>query len=224
MTKESKKIYEVLYLEIVTMHLKPGSVLKEIEVAERFNVSRTPIRDVFKKLEADELLTIKSQKGSYVSKIDLSDISDIMYIRTKIEYSVLSELIKVVTPGDIAEYRMVLLEQKNLLERDLSEEELADKFFILDNIFHSKMYASAGKESLLNLLNNSWPNYTRFRSLTFRRNKNRIEMLYNIHKELVDAIEAKEVAKLEDVVQRHNFSGLVGIDEVKRKHTDYFAE
>ena len=71
MTKDSLAIYQSISNDIITMKLKPGDMLKEIEVANKFNVSRTPIRDVFKRLEYDKLLDIHSQKGSFVSKINL---------------------------------------------------------------------------------------------------------------------------------------------------------
>ena len=47
MTKDSLAIYQSISNDIITMKLKPGDMLKEIEVANKFNVSRTPIRDVF---------------------------------------------------------------------------------------------------------------------------------------------------------------------------------
>ncbi|MDD7599104.1 MAG: GntR family transcriptional regulator, partial [Bacilli bacterium] len=75
MTKDSLAIYQSISNDIITMKLKPGDMLKEIEVANKFNVSRTPIRDVFKRLEYDKLLDIHSQKGSFVSKINLEGIT-----------------------------------------------------------------------------------------------------------------------------------------------------
>jgi DNA-binding GntR family transcriptional regulator len=223
MTKDKELIYHTLANEIVRMDLKPGDMLKEIEVAQRFSVSRTPIRDVFKKLEYDGLLVIHSQKGSYVSRINLNGITDIMYIRDQVELSVLSELIHVITPGDIADLRMILNDQTMLLasyDADLGE--ISSKFFDLDNEFHTHIYRRAGKESVLLTLNGSWPSFSRFRFLTFQRDKSMIENLCNIHKDIVDALEKRDSSCLDEIVRNHNFSGLNGIETVREKHPDYF--
>ena len=55
MTKDIAPIYETLKREIVTIQLKPGTRIREESVSERFGVSRTPVRDVLKKLEEDKL-------------------------------------------------------------------------------------------------------------------------------------------------------------------------
>ena len=69
MTKDSLAIYQSISNDIITMKLKPDYMLKEIEVANKFNVSRTPIRDVFFFFLYDKLLYIYSQKVCFVSKI-----------------------------------------------------------------------------------------------------------------------------------------------------------
>ena len=64
-------IYYTLKNEIIFLKLKPGALISEIEMAHRFNVSRTPIRQVFSKLNEEGLIDIIPQKGSFVSLIDL---------------------------------------------------------------------------------------------------------------------------------------------------------
>lgn len=225
MTKENEQIYQTLLLEIVNMKLKPGKMLKEVDVSKRFNVSRTPIRDVFKRLEYDNLLSIHSQRGSYVSKINLDGITDIMYIRNQVERSVLLELVSIVTPGDIVKFQMIVNDQVSLLNSFTPEtnvEEFANSFFELDNRFHDAIYTRAGKESVLEALNSLSPAFARYRFLTFLRDKSEVASLADLHKEIVRCLEKKDVASLTDVVRKHNFSGLNGIESVRSKHPDYF--
>jgi len=101
MTKDIEAIYQKILSDIITLKIRPGTRLKEVEISERFHVSRTPMRDVFKKLESDKLLVIYSQSGSYVTKIDLSGISDIMYLRTVTETEVMKDVMGKMTPHDI---------------------------------------------------------------------------------------------------------------------------
>jgi len=225
MTKDNEQIYQTLVNEIVNMTLKPGEMLKEVDVAKRFNVSRTPIRDVFKRLEYDNLLTIHSQRGSYVSKINLDGITDIMYIRNQVERSVLLELESIVTPGDIVKLRMIVNDQAALLatfNENTNVEVFANKFFELDNIFHENIYTRAGKITVLQALNALSPSFARYRFLTNLRAKTEVAFLVELHSEIVECLEKKDSTRLSDIVRKHNFSGLNGIESVRSKHPDYF--
>ena len=84
MTKDIAPIYETLKREIVTIQLKPGTRIREESVSERFGVSRTPVRDVLKKLEEDKLLTVVPKSGTFVTKLDLNGLTDIMYLRAAV--------------------------------------------------------------------------------------------------------------------------------------------
>lgn len=222
MTKENLGIYNDLKDKIVTLSIHPGDILKEVDVAKKYNVSRTPIRDVLKKLEGDGLLEVHSQQVTYVTKIDLSGITDIMYIRYMVEVGVLKELIKVVTPGDIAEFRRILAEQKKLVDKNKENNSFVRDIFANDNLMHQRMYHVVGKESILERLNSSWPFYSRFRSLSYLRSSSYLSMLYDIHSRMVGIIEDKDESQVPEICRQHNFSGLVGIEDVEAKYPSYF--
>lgn len=225
MTKDNELIYQTLAHEIITMKLVPGTMLKEVEVSERFGVSRTPIRDVFKRLEYDKLISIHSQKGSYVTKINLDGITDIMYIRGQVEFAVLSELLSIITPGDVVKFRMNINDQQELVQSsqyDNNPVEFAQRFYELDNDFHVNIYKRAGKESVLAFLNSMSPAFSRYRFLTNLRDRSAVENLVELHMEIVDCLDKRDAASLTDVVRKHNFSGLNGIETVRQKHPEYF--
>ena len=73
---ERVMIAHIICLGVTTILAILAPILQPL--TRKIHVSRTPMRDVFKKLESDKLLVIYSQSGSYVTKIDLSGISDIM--------------------------------------------------------------------------------------------------------------------------------------------------
>src|SRR5574344_790264 len=121
MTKDIEAIYQKILSDIITLKIRPGTRLKEVEISERFHVSRTPMRDVFKKLESDKLLVIYSQSGSYVTKIDLSGISDIMYLRTVTETEVMKDVMGKMTPHDIEILRHLISSSADVLSSDGGE-------------------------------------------------------------------------------------------------------
>ena len=50
---------------------------------KKFNISRTPVRDAFKRLELDGLLEVRSHIGTFVTLIDLDNVADLIYMREK---------------------------------------------------------------------------------------------------------------------------------------------
>ncbi len=70
-TKKPNKVYEDLKKAILYMRILPGTSIGENEVVARCSVSRTPVRDAFRQLEAEGLLEVKSHVGAYVTLIDL---------------------------------------------------------------------------------------------------------------------------------------------------------
>ena len=72
--EESKKeyAYRILKENIMSLELKPGELLSEVELSEKLNISRTPIREVIMRLKNEHLIEVKPQSGTYVSLIDLN--------------------------------------------------------------------------------------------------------------------------------------------------------
>lgn len=77
------EIFEKLKNRIVTLEYKPGKILNEIELAEEFNVSRTPIRQVFQQLETIKLVHIVPRYGVQVAPLNFLNIKALFEV-TKI--------------------------------------------------------------------------------------------------------------------------------------------
>ncbi len=65
-----KHVYDVLRDEIIDLVLEPGSPIDEIELAERFEMSRTPIREALVRLAGEGLVTTLPNRSTVVSNID----------------------------------------------------------------------------------------------------------------------------------------------------------
>jgi len=80
-----KKIYDILKGEIVTLRLSPGEPLLEQNLAKRFKVSRTPVREVLNRLNHEGLVELIPQKGAFVARIGFTDAREIFQIREALE-------------------------------------------------------------------------------------------------------------------------------------------
>ena len=77
--------YAQLRAWIISGELRPGQVISEPKMAMTFGVSRTPIREVFKRLQDEQLLDIFPQQGTVVSPIDIALVRSNQFIRETLE-------------------------------------------------------------------------------------------------------------------------------------------
>lgn len=75
-------IYEELKKKIIFMDLEPGAVLREKELMEAFQVSRTPVREALIRLEMDGLVRIFSNVGTFVTEVSFRQLKDIFELRS----------------------------------------------------------------------------------------------------------------------------------------------
>lgn len=79
------RVYKELKNAILRNILKPGQKLDIFELAEQFNVSRTPVKEAFNRLHLEGLLMIKPRKGTYVAEIDLRKVIEVLDARLLFE-------------------------------------------------------------------------------------------------------------------------------------------
>ena len=82
-------IYQQLRERIVSVELVPGTAMSESRIAEGFGVSRTPVREAFKRLAEDGFLDVIPQVGTFVARIDLQAVRDNHFIRETLELSLI---------------------------------------------------------------------------------------------------------------------------------------
>lgn len=87
-----QQIYDSLKQMITSLEIIPGSRLTETQLAEFFNVSRTPIRSALQRLESDGLLCIKPKQGCFIRNIDMLQVSQYYEVRIALESMVLEEI------------------------------------------------------------------------------------------------------------------------------------
>lgn len=78
-------MYKELKNAILKGALAPGQKLNIFELAEQFNVSRTPVKEAFNRLHLEGLLVIKPRKGTYVAEIDVKKIMEVFDARLLFE-------------------------------------------------------------------------------------------------------------------------------------------
>ena len=83
--KASDRAYAALRDDILEWRLEPGTVLGEVEQAERLGVSRTPLREALARLTADGLASAQRGRGVVVSAISLEHLDELFELREALE-------------------------------------------------------------------------------------------------------------------------------------------
>ena len=80
-----EEVYARLRQDILSCVLAPGAPLFEGALAERFDMSKSPIRDALSRLHAEKLVAVLPRKGYRVAPISLSDAADLFEFRALLE-------------------------------------------------------------------------------------------------------------------------------------------
>ena len=93
--------YAVLKDDILKGRLAPEALLLEHELAERFGVSKTPIREALRRLISDGWVTVIPRRGYLVRQLRLEDVREIFVLREAIETALLPEAARRASPADL---------------------------------------------------------------------------------------------------------------------------
>src|SRR5271163_898387 len=86
-------VYDSLRADILSCRLAPGYDMREQELAERYAVSRQPVREALLRLEREHLVTVQPRQGYRVSPISLADARDLLRFRLALEPACVAEAI-----------------------------------------------------------------------------------------------------------------------------------
>jgi DNA-binding GntR family transcriptional regulator len=119
------QVYEYLLEAILSNKLPAGSAIAELDISNEMAVSRTPIREALKELEAEGLVTRYPSRGTIVSPITPYDVEEIFSLRILLEVYALRLSMKKITVEEIARVEKMFLELDSTSSKD--EYRKADK-------------------------------------------------------------------------------------------------
>lgn len=79
------ELYAAVKELILSFELHPGARFTETELAVKFGVSRTPVREALLRLEAEHYIVIRSKQGCFVREIDIAELTQRYRVRIELE-------------------------------------------------------------------------------------------------------------------------------------------
>ncbi|XOQ17979.1 MAG: DNA-binding transcriptional regulator, GntR family [Sporanaerobacter sp.] len=144
---DTDKIYEVLKRRIIELDYEPGEVLNEVDVANEFDISRTPIRKIFQQLSNDKLLNIIPRFGAQVTPIDFKYMKSVFEVTRILDPYAARLATERISDGNIRELETILhrLESYDIVED--YQEAIND-----DERFHNIIFLSSENPCLGDVL------------------------------------------------------------------------
>lgn len=113
-----EQIADLLRQEVLSGKLKPGDPLREIEVSQRFAVSRGPIREALRQLTQDGLLVLEPNKGVRVAPATSDSVRPLVAgLRRDIECFVLNSLFDSINLADLEAWEAIVEDIRDACER-----------------------------------------------------------------------------------------------------------
>ncbi|MEM5295964.1 GntR family transcriptional regulator [Burkholderia sp. JPY481] len=212
------QVFERLREMILSLELTPGTVLSRTELANRYGLSQTPVRDALMKLGEEGLVDIYPQHATVVSQIKVTSALQAHFLRRSIELEVVRTLAEQRNATLIAELRVTIARQTELL--DLKNYE---QFSLLDQAFHRQMYEAAGVPQLWDLVRRLSGHIDRLRRLNLPVEGKTMAVVRD-HTEIVDAIDKGDVEAAQAALRKHLSGTLSQIDQIRTSHPNFLAD
>lgn len=146
-TTSPAKAYRFLKAAILDLDLKPGERVPAQQIAEKLQLSRTPIREALGRLEQEGLVFRAGGWGYVVRQLTFKEVMDLYRVREALELEAVREAIPLVSPGTLKSLEAIL--QKARIETGRKN---AGKYRAYTRLFYRTIAESTGNTYLLMML------------------------------------------------------------------------
>ncbi len=212
----NQQTYERIRSDIMTFSLKPGETVSAAKLAERYDVSRTPVREALVRLHDDGMVDIYPKSKSMVSKINVRLAQQEWFIRKTLELGMVDSFFDKVTQKDIELMKDFYHKQVQITLQERTHESSCE-YLRLDNEFHKVTYRVAGEQLAANVISNTMSHYSRMRLMIDLESVNQ-DRTVSDHRELIELAEAGDREGYRKCLSRHMGYIIQDIENVRQQY------
>jgi DNA-binding GntR family transcriptional regulator len=209
-------VYTSLRKSILNLNLLPGTAISEKEIALRYQVSRTPIREAFIHLSNEGLVKAIPQRETLVSRIDFNRARQELFLRESLELAVLGFFIEKAKPSHFTKLEELMEFQTRACK---NKEHI--NFLQYDKDFHRIFFEAAGQGFAWDVQENMSGHYHRVRLISTWLN-GITEDIVSQHKSLFSALKDKNLPQARTLLESHLHKLDIEEDMLERLFPDYF--
>ncbi len=195
--KSWQSIYDSLREEIVSMRLKPGEALPEKELANRFAVSRTPLREAIFQLKREGLVDVIPQSGTYVAAIPLDQLEEATVIRKALEGAAIRHATLKMSKSQQLTLAATVEKMREAVAADDRE-----RFHAEDESFHQQIAEISGYPGIWRLIVQVKTQMDRFRRITLLLDE-RMQQVVEEHARILNAMAQGDPELAEKAMSDH---------------------
>jgi DNA-binding GntR family transcriptional regulator len=185
---------------ILSGGLPGGHLLSEGDVAQVLGISRTPVREAFLRLQAEQLLTLIPKRGAVVVPVSPGEAEDVLEMREALESAAVARLARRAGPLDEV---LVSLRDAIAAQQPHAETRDVPGFVVVDQLFHSAIVGAGGNAIAARFYASLADRQRRMGLLALEPRPEYLAVLVDEHQQLVDRIAARDDAGLAGLLRRH---------------------
>jgi len=198
----SEEIADILRENIVSGNINPGEKVNEYQVAKLLNISRPPIREAFRLLAAEGLITLVPRKGAFVSKLSIQEVKEIYEMKSMMESFAVRSAIPPLDEKEVSELDSV----NNLMEEKIKQNNF--KAILKLNIeFHHKMIKMSKNKKLAHFYESIVLPIRKYQRIGLSAPLS-WEVSLKEHRGITQAIESKNIDLAERLTRKHTMSAM----------------
>ena len=200
LTKKANRAAETVYLQIKAdifdFRLLPGDHFTETELAARYGVSRTPVRDALYRLRHEGYVEVEFRSGWHVRPFDFVRFDELYDLRIIIECAAIERICQSDEPVILKELREIWFVPAAEREQD------ARQVAALDESFHSTLVKAAGNAEMARIHGDITEKIRIIRRLDFL-NARRVDVTYEEHAKILRLIARRNVTEAQILLRAH---------------------
>ena len=190
-----EKVYDDLRADMISCRLAPGTEIRESELAQRFGVSKSPVRDALMRLEREGLVITLPRQGYRVAPVSLADAQDMFHLRDALEQACMERITRRASDEQLAELDRF---------RRFDAAAWQGGFVAYNREFHRTLARIAGNARMRDHLIDLIDQMERAVQLSVSSlKKGDPQSLVDEHVQLIEALQARQAARAQRLASRH---------------------
>lgn len=188
-------VYEQLRADMISCKLAPGAELREAELAARFDMSKSPVRDALMRLESEGLVITLPRQGYRVAPVSLTDVLDMFHLRAALERACMERIVLQASDEQLRELDAF---------RHFDASAWDGGFIAFNRAFHRRIAELGGNARMRDQLLDLIDLLERAVQVSVASMKQGDpQVLVNEHVEIIDALQARAVKKAQRLAEQH---------------------
>jgi DNA-binding GntR family transcriptional regulator len=191
------QIRESIEKQIVTGEFADGERLDEVKLADRFGVSRTPLREAFQSLAASGLLELIPHRGAFIRQPSFVELVEMFEVMAELEALCGARAARRITDEQLEEIAVTIEKCEVALSRDDT-----DEYYRENELFHMLIYEACGNEFLTGQARHLHRRLRPYRRMQLRV-RGRMPESMREHREILAALKAGNADLTADILRSH---------------------